>query len=535
MDGSTTDLIEADDLPDVFLPSQQKFMRAVDENRVVVVEKSRRIGFSWSAAAVATLYAAASRDAGGMDVYYMAYDKEVTREFIGYCTDWAKALERAASEVEESFFEDPENPDKLLLKFRITFSSGFEIVGLPSVARTLRSKQGLVIIDEAAFADKLDEIIKAAMAYLIWGGKVVIISTHKGTDNPFNELVNDIRAGKKPYALMRVTLDDAIGEGLYKRICTKLGQEWTPEGEAKFRADIIADYGTDADEELFCIPTAGSGAYLSGALIEARMEKEIPVIRLEKDDSFMMMAEHLRIAEIKDFCESELLPVLNTLKADRPHVFGQDFARIRDLSVFMPFEITKTLTIRTPFVLEMRNVPYEAQKQVVFYIIDRLPRFRAGKFDAGGNGGYLAEVSIQKYGDYRIEAVMLTESWYRENMPKYRARFDDGTIVLPLDSDIKADHRLLKLIRGVGRIPEERTGIIGKKRHGDSAIAGALGEAAARADVEEFGYEPAPARRVTADYGAEDYYRTAEEADRAQDDAERNDAGFMPALTRRVY
>jgi phage FluMu gp28-like protein len=262
------------------------------------------------------------------------------------------------------------------------------------------------------------------------------------------------------------------------------------------------------------------------------MQAGIPVIQLEKDDSFMMMAEHLRMAEIKDFCEQELLPVLQKLDPDRPHVFGQDFARIRDLSVFLPFEIMKNLTIRAPFVLEMRNVPYEAQKQVLFYVVDRLPRFRAGKLDAGGNGGYLAEVALQKYGE-RIEAVMLTESWYRENMPKYRARFDDGTIILPLNDDIKDDHRLIKLVRGVGRVPDERTGEKNKKRHGDSAIAGVLGEAASRAEPEMYEYEGAPATLPATNMGMAGWYQTAEAADEAQRD--QANAGFMPRFSRRVY
>ncbi len=60
-------------LPDVFLPYQQRFMAAVYAYRVVVEEKSRRTGVSCAAAAVATLIAAATKAAGGMDVLYMGY------------------------------------------------------------------------------------------------------------------------------------------------------------------------------------------------------------------------------------------------------------------------------------------------------------------------------------------------------------------------------------------------------------------------------------------------------------------------------
>ena len=44
-------------------------------------------------------------------------------------------------------------------------------------------------------------------------------------DNPFNELITDIRAGKKPYSIHRITFDEAVSDGLYRRICLRLGKE----------------------------------------------------------------------------------------------------------------------------------------------------------------------------------------------------------------------------------------------------------------------------------------------------------------------
>jgi phage FluMu gp28-like protein len=518
-------------LPDVFLTYQQKLMASVSQFAVVVWEKSRRTGFSWAAAAIATLTAASTRAAGGMDALYIGYNLEMAREFIDYVGEWAKLLNEAASEVDEEIFTDPDHPEKEIKAFRVTFASGFKVLALPSVPRSLRGLQGLVIIDEAAFHDDLNGVMKAAFALLIWGGKVLIISTHDGDANPFNVLVQDIRAGRLPYHLGRTTFDDALTDGLYKRICLTTGAEWSPEAEATWRAEIIAFYGSSADEELFAIPSAGSGAYLSAALIEARMQDGIPVIRLDLPPSFLMMAEHLRQAEIRDFCERELRPILETLDPNDPTTFGHDFGRKRDLSVFWPLVIRKNLVKFTPFALEMRNVPYEAQRQILFYITDRLPRFRAGKLDATGNGGFLAEAMLQRYGE-RIEAVMLNEPWYRDNMPRWKAEFEDGTIIIPRDREIGDDHRLVKLVRGVGRIPEERTGEVGKKRHGDSAVASALAVAASRAEVMIYEYEPAPRDLPRGPGGGDGWYGTAAEANEAQD---RNDGGFMPGLTRRDY
>jgi len=514
-------------LPDVFLPYQQALWQAIDEHRVVAVEKSRRTGFSWAAGAIADGYAASTRGAGGMDVFYMGYNQEMGREFIGYVGEWAKTMQLAAGAMQEEVFVDPDHPERDLKAFRVRFASGFEVVALPSVARALRGKQGLVILDEAAFMDELDEVLKAALALLMWGGKVVIISTHNGETNPFNLLVNDIRAGRKPYHLLRLTFDEALAQGLYRRICFTRGEAWTAEKEAAWRAEIISFYGDAADEELFVIPSPTSGTFIPGPLIELRMRADVPVLRLERDAGFTLLPEIMRRADIADWIGEHLTPVLATLDPETPHAFGFDFARKGDLSVMMPLAIGRDMVRRTPFVLELRNVPFGQQRQVLWHVIDRLPRLRAGKMDAGGNGSQIAEETMQHYGAV-IEPVMMTEPWYREHMPALKAAFEDGTIEIPRDRETGDDFRTLKLIRGVARVPPARRDDEGKRRHGDAAIAGVLAIAASRAEPEVYAYESAQPRRET--FGGEHAWR--EQADPNEDDempgASRR--GLLPAL-----
>ena len=95
----------------------------------------------------------------------------------------------------EEFLFDDGDPDKQIKAFRIKFACGFQIIALPSRPRSLRGMQGFVIIDEAAFHEDLKELMKAAIALLIWGGRVLVISTHNGEDNYFNQLVKEARAG----------------------------------------------------------------------------------------------------------------------------------------------------------------------------------------------------------------------------------------------------------------------------------------------------------------------------------------------------
>ncbi|WP_432719859.1 terminase family protein [Jeongeupia wiesaeckerbachi] len=467
-----------DRAPTVLLPYQQRW--CADETPVKLMEKSRRIGLSWGEAADSALLAASQR---GMDVWYIGYNKDMAQEFIRDCADWAKHYSLAAGEIEqtEEVFKDGDD-EKAILSFVIRFASGFRITALSSRPSNLRGKQGRVIIDEAAFHENLAELLKAAMALLMWGGQVHIISTHDGVDNAFNELVTDSRSGKKPYSLHRVTFDDALADGLYRRICLRRGIEWTADGEAVWAKEIRDFYGDDAEEELDCVPKNSGGAWLSRALIESRMSADTPVLRWVCKEGFELLPDHIRTAECRDWLEAELAPLLAALPADAISFNGEDFGRSGDLSVHVPLIQTQNLVRRVPFIIELRNVPFRQQEQVAFYLLDRLPRFTGGAFDARGNGQFLAEVAMQRYGASRIQQVMLSESWYREHMAPVKAALEDGTLVdLPQDADVLADLRAVQIIKGVPRIPDSRTtGADKGKRHGDAAVAVALAYFASR-------------------------------------------------------
>ena len=171
---------------------------------------------------------------------------------------------------------------------------------------------------------------------------------------------------------------------------------------------------------------------------------------------------------------------------DADSVFGMDFGRVADLSGLWPMQILKNMKRLPPFVIEMGNVPFSQQKQVLFYVVRRLPRFRAGALDAGGNGAYLAEAAAQEFGFERIEQVKFSEQWYREEMPKFIAAFEDDDTTVPRDRDIINDHASLRRIKGVIKVPDLRvqdTKDKTRKRHGDLAIAHALGWYASLMDV----------------------------------------------------
>ena len=480
------------DAEGILLKYQRDGLRDLAAAPLGVVEKSRRIGFTWAEASDDVLYAATARRDGGDDVSYIGYNLDMAREYIDAAGNWARAFNYSCSDIEEFLFQDKTEPgreEKYIMAFRIDFGSGNKIVALSSKPRSLRGRRGRVVIDEAAFHDDLDALLKAALALLVWGGQVRVISTHDGVDNPFNQLINDIRAKKRAGTVVRVTFDDAIKDGLYERVCLVKGEEPTLEGRVKWIHDIRAAYGDAAEEELDCIPRKSGGTYLPLALIEAR-SVNVPVLRWKQDNDFTFFSKAQREAACLSWCRDNLAPVLNTLNSRNEHAFGSDFARAGDQSVVWPLEIAINTVRKTPFVVELDNIPYDQQRQILFFIINRLPRFRKGAMDATGNGEYLAEAARQEWGTDRIIAVRFSESWYRENMPSFKSAFEDGMIRVPRDTDIQNDIHMFRVVDGVARMPKtRRIGASGSNRHGDAGIAAVLAHWASRQDAVVIDYE----------------------------------------------
>jgi phage FluMu gp28-like protein len=200
------------------------------------------------------------------------------------------------------------------------------------------------------------------------------------------------------------------------------------------------------------------------------------VLRWSCKDEFAQLPDQVREAACRDWLEENLLPLLEGLPRGRLSYFGEDFGRSGDLTVIWPIQETETLICRTPFTVELRNVPFRQQEQVLFYIVDRLPRFRGGALDARGNGQYLAEVAMQRYGEGRITQVMLSNAWYLENMPKLKHALEDKTLFIPRDGDVLDDLRAIRVEKGIPKVPDGKKalGRDGGQRHGDAAVAGCL-------------------------------------------------------------
>ena len=453
-----------------------------------VCQKGRRTGITFAEALIKTIKAASSKKAGGANVYYIPDKKDKGLEFIGYCAHFARLMAAAQGEgissVEEFLFEDQDERgnSRRITAWRIRFASGFEIVALSSRPANIRGLQGDVVIDEAAFHQDVQAVLDAANALTIWGNSITVISSHNGKSNPFNQLVKDIQNGLygDDAQVYTVGFNDAVKNGLYERVCLMKG--WTPsiDGKAAWYNKIRALYGprkAAMREELDVIPRDGGGICIPGVWIENAMREERPVLRLTLDDDFLLKSEQDRIVWCREWIRNELDPLLETLDQAHEHVFGMDYARHRHFSVIMPLEIGSTLRRRAPFIIELHNVPTRQQEQILWALIEALPRRRGGAIDATGPGQTIAEYTADKYGLNHIHQVDLSRAWYGLWMPKFISAFEDATIDLPRDANTEADLRAVEMIDGIPMVPKVNSKDLKDAelfRHGDAAIAGCL-------------------------------------------------------------
>lgn len=467
-----------------------------DDSLLKGCAKGRRTGITFAEALDATLIAAAQRSAGGQNYFYIPDTKPKGREFIGYAAHFAKTVAKELLTIEDGIFFDQreDGTTNAISSYIIRFKSGFRIEALSSRPENIRGLQGTVCIDEAAFHRDVRAVIDSVAALLIWGGKVRVISSHNGVSNPFNELIKEAEAGKNGFNFHTFTFGDAVKNGLFKRVCLIKGEEWSQEKEDAWEAKIRSAYGTRTSkmkQELDAIPAESEGAALTRVLIERCMSADLPaVVRWDRPDEFKNLDDFERAEQAEEFCEGVLRPLLDRLDKDREHSFGEDFARSGDKTAIVVFEIGADLIRRAHLIVELKNIPFDQQRDILFYIGDALPRLIGGALDARGNGQYLAEKARQRWGEC-IHEVMTSAKWYAANMPGYVEAFGDKSLLLPKDADVLADHQALAYVNGIIKVPDEHStkGADGYDRHGDTAPAGALAWFASNQEAIAYEYE----------------------------------------------
>lgn len=483
------------DVPHVLLDYQTSWHQ--DMSSVRVAKKSRRIGFTWGGMAAESVIEAMPA-IGGMDQHYMGYNQGMAAEYIGDCAFFARAFDTAIRERSvwrTSLLINNERLD--IMRYKIELASRKKIESHSSNPHNWRGRKGHARIDEGAFHRDLKEVMKGAMAFLMWGGRVDVVSTLNGEDNDFTEICRDIEAGKLPsYSMHTVTFKDALKDGFYKRVCLVTGDEWSPAAEANYEEEIRSSYlsAEDAAEELDCVAKRGTGAYFTRMLIEACQQDDIPTLSFRKPAEFVLAKDRLKVTQA--WIDAKLKPIIDSMPTEHRTVFGQDFGRSGDLSVVWPLQEITSQLWKTPFILEMRNIPFDCQDLVIAYIGDNLPLFHHSKFDARGNGQSIAEQALQRWGAQKVECVMASTSSYAEAFPRYKQAYEGRNIIVPKSEDIIADHRSVVLVKGNPTMSAQRIkGSDGFFRHGDSAVAGMLAWEATQCEGQPAAGETIPSDR----------------------------------------
>jgi phage FluMu gp28-like protein len=492
----------------VLMAHQSEWIRMQEGLDIAVCEKGRRTGITFAQALTDTITAASSKEAGGDNVWYMADTKEKGLEFIGYVAKFAPIIARGqASRVEQHIFQDqaPDGTSRQIQAFRVRFASGFRVTALSSRPENIHGLQGVVDLDEAALHKDVAKVLESATALLIWGGRIRVWSTHRGKKNPFNQLVQDIRAGRygAKAKVIRISFDDAVSNGLYERACAMRGKLATPDGKREWYNAIRSAYGprkAAMREELDVIPRDGDGSAIPSVWLDRAMAEARPVLRIVFDDDFPKRPEKEREVWCASWIATQLMPALKaaTKGFTGRWAVGMDFARHRHFSVIKPARIEQDLRRLVPFLIELANAPTRQQEQILWALLDALKVDAPGRWtfagDATGPGQTLMEYTGDRYGRAELDKetgrykggpiheVTLSRPWYGEWMPKYISLFEDGFISLPRDASLEDDHRAVEYVDGIPMVPKlERKDLQDPDlvRHGDGAIAGALMQFAA--------------------------------------------------------
>ena len=457
----------------ILFPYQSDILR--DEYDVVLVEKSRQIGVTWSIA-LRAVYVALM----GATVNYVGYNLSMATTFISDCAHWLDALNLGMHQIGmgNEVYRDGSRSESVF-RLKIEVSGGGSIAALASQPRNVRSRRGYVIIDEAAFHKDLTGIREAAAAVKRWGGTLTVISTHYGIGNEFYGWTEEIRSGKVPGRIHTIPFETALQQGFYERNCAIRGVTYKPENEAKWVKAIYDEYSDDeiAREELDVIPSKGRGGYIPVNMIERAMIRGREVVRLSLKSEFSELGSLLREQDVAVWYYDQVRPALRRMMAElngsNSRIYlGVDCARSGDKTVFAPLIEAEDITYHCPLLVELHDVPFESQWLALDMLTDDLGAIERACIDASGNGAYLAEKAQQKLGA-RLDPVQSSNAHYTDNMPRFKSAFLEHEITVPRHTDVLLDLRSITIDKGVPKVPSKgtRKGTDGLQRHGDAAMA----------------------------------------------------------------
>lgn len=440
----------------IFLPFQQRWID--DHSRLKIMEKSRQIGISWSTA-YATVERTAPKGAKN-DQWVSSRDEIQARLFLEDCKRFANILNTAAQDLGSVILDEK----KRISAYVLSFASGKRIHSMSSNPDAQAGKRGGRCLDEFALHPDPRKLYSIAYPGITWGGQMELVSTHRGSANFFNELVEDVkhRGNPKGFSLHTVTLQDALDQGFLFKL-----QENLPEDDERMAMDEAAYFdfirsGCASEEqflqEFMCQPADDEGAFLTYDMIAA--------------------------------CEYRPTDEWGLKGHEKELYLGVDVGRTSDLTVMW---LTERVTGShfTRKVITLQNKTFSEQEDVLYSLLSN-PAIRRCCMDSTGLGMQLAERTQKRFGEYRVEAVHFSGQIKESLAYPVRAAFEDKGIKIPYDDKIRADLRgIRKVTTAAGNIRFEADR--GPDGHSDRFWALALALHAASTPGAEYAYHPVKA------------------------------------------
>jgi len=453
-----------------FLPYQQRWI--ADTSRIKLIEKSRQIGMSWTAA-----YAIVRRQCqqgARLDAWVSSRDETQAVLFLEDCRAFARILDRAGSDLGTILLPDTVRASTQTL----TLENGTRVHSLSSNPDAQAGKRGARLLDEFALHPDPRRLYAVAYPGITWGGQLEIISTHRGSHNFFNQLVEEIttKGNPKDVSHHRVTLQDALEQGLLAKLKEKLPAD-DPRQEMDDAAyfDFIKNACADTEsflQEYMCVPADDATAFLSCDLIAGceYPENEDWQWRLHPSRNEILKADDKPLGG-----------------ADCLYV-GVDVGRARDLSVFWLLHLSDDGCLQTRLLRVYEETPFSEQEALLYRLLE-LPQVRRACIDATGLGRQFAERAGERFGTHRVEAVTFTSQMKEQLAYPLRTAFEEGILRVPADKYVRADLRSIKrstTSHGNTRFAADR----GPGGHADRFWALALALYAAKVPYSNIHYEP---------------------------------------------
>lgn len=407
-----------------FLPYQRAWIE--DKSRIKIMEKSRQIGMSWTAAY--SLVREHSLSGMKLDSWVCSRDEMQARLFLSDCSKFSDIIGAAIADCSavEVVGESAAN--------YIGFYNGTRIWSLSSNADAQAGKRGTRVLDEFALHPEPERLYSIAYPGITWGGRMEIISTHRGSGNFFKKLVDEARYGGNPkkVSLHRVTLQDALDQGFLDKLKSALpeGHEVRDMDEGDY-FDYVKNSCADTEsflQEYMCTPADDSAGFVGYDCISRCCYKP-------EDGDWRRPAGKMN-----------------------PLFLGVDVGRSRDLSVFWLLESVGNI-LYTREISVMSDVPFSQQEAELHRFL-RLPNLRCVRIDQSGLGRQFAERAVERYGSARVGGVSFTAGVKEALAYPLKARFEDAKIRIPDDIEIIADIRSVRKEVGAGgtlRFCAERT------------------------------------------------------------------------------